>query len=356
MENLDVVNTLEKYVVQELGWQQSGLRPCFSSVNSYLESKYPTPLARDQFAERLQKLHSTLSACCPAQSERLYMTPASPRDCVQEVPNQPDVPGVSDRPTVAGRRCHVYRLHLWHLAFNRAMFLSGVEPTVHILGGLKQRLLGNFIDPAVPAPVVSFKFAGLKPSDHLPHFSVYTCAGAEDVIIALLAGHCLLHVHDWPEQEGMHQRATLEDVVGALSPQRLLFSIFRVRVHVPVEEVRMSYVDWICLYLDYNHRHRPNPLQIYTALRRGANQHLQSGERNPWHVTIHEVNDSWWRRPGDSSHHGVPGVPAEWIDAGVWNVDVAQRRISEKLEACILMLASAGAVFRGLIEAGWVDP
>ena len=351
-----MVNSLERYVAQELGWQQSGLRPSFSSVNSYLESKYPTPLARDQFAEGLQKLHSTLSACCPAQSPRSYMTPTRPRDCVLEVPNQPDVPGVSDGPTVAGRRCHVYRLHLWNLAFNRAMFLSGVEPTVHILGGLKQKLLGNFIDPAVPAPVVSFKFAGLKPSDHLPHFSVYTCAGAEDVIIALLAGHCLLHVEDWLKHDGMCQWATLEDVVSALGPHRLLFSIFRVRVQVPVEEVSMSYVDWIRLYLDYNHRHQPNPLQIYVALRRRAHQSLQSGERNPWHATIHEVNDSWWRRPGDSSHHEVPGVPDVWRDAGVWNVDVAKRRISEKLEACILMLVSAGPAFRGLIEAGLGDP
>ena len=353
MEVIDVVNSLQGYIVQELGWQQSGLQPKYSTVSSFLEHKYSTQLARDEFAEDLQKLHSTLSTCCPAQSDRLYMTPASPRDCVLEVPNPTEVPGVPDGLMVAGRRMHVYRLHLWHLAFNSEMFLSGVEPTVHILGGLKQQLMGNFIDPAVPAPIVSFNLAGLESSDPLPHFSVYTCAGAEDVILAVLAGHCLLHVHDWPEQEGMPRRATLEDVVQALSPQRLLFSIFRVRVLVPDQEAGMSYVEWIRMYLDYAHRHQPNPLQIYKVLRRRANQHLQCGERNPWHVTIHEVNDSWWKRPGgDTSVRGVPGVPDEWIDAGLWHADVAQRRICEKLEACILMLASAGPVFRGLIEAG----
>jgi hypothetical protein len=41
--------------------------------------------------------------CSPAQTDGLY-TPASPRDCVREVPNLPDVPGVSDGPAVAGRR------------------------------------------------------------------------------------------------------------------------------------------------------------------------------------------------------------------------------------------------------------
>ena len=304
-----VVHALGEYVREELGLQEPWQEPKYCTVNSYLESKYNTRDARDKFAADLQNLlGDVVVGLCDQLGEPRARDLSSKVRCFSEVPDVDVVPG-------RGRQVLVHRLGLWSLSFEGSCFLSGGEPTVHILRVLKRHLIQSELPREA---VVSYHLAGLVRGQKLPSFSVHTVCGAEEVLHGFLVGHCLLHLHEWP---GLPCTADLAAVIQALLPRRLL-EVFCPRVVVQAREEILFPHQWTSLYLDYIGRHRPNPLQVLRALQRRA---------------IHFSDDV------DELLCAIRSVN---------NHVMKDKRISDDMKDCLKLIARAGPAFRGKLEAG----
>lgn len=301
-----VVQALCEYVQQEVR--------LYSTVNSYLESRYSTPDARNKLTVDLRRLFVDVGGTLSDQLGR-----TTPLQTVHMLPTQPFLSKVQNVICADEGRDKLlgHHLPLWSLAFRTPAYFSGGEPTVHILRELEGKLLGG---KAPKECVVSYHMAGLECGTELPPFGVHIVAGAGEVLHAFLVAHSLLHLREWPR---IPDTLDLSAAILALLPHRLL-ELLRMPVLVAANERTRSPIAWTCLYLDHNGPHRPNPIQVLTAIQGVAA--LCPGDLPG---AIRMVNS-------------LPGRPGR----------AHEKRISTRMMDILELIWRGGEAFRGRLQAG----
>lgn len=313
---LFVVSLLCKYVEQEIGLH--------TTVNSYLESRYPTQDARDTLYTDLMVLTVDVAMkLCGRLGSKETVNRFAESPCLSAVPDVTYFEG-------PGTPLLVHHLQLGNLAFEQSAYLSGGEPAVHILKELERKLI-QFERPK--QCVVSYHLAGLKCGQQLPPFGVHIVAGAQEVLHAFLIGHSLLRLREWP---GVPDTLDQSAVILALDPPWLL-KLLRPRVMVAVRDEDMHPFEWARLYLDYKHTHCPNPMQVLRSIEGAAAQRSVNLKR-----TIDMINSTVGR-------HGVRG---KYYKEGCYLPEDSER-ISKPMRGILELIAQAGPAFRGQLQAGW---